>query len=67
MYGLAALRKFRIVPCVRGLGMGKLGWGRWEQGGGGSGHLLDLSVFPSVLVRRRHNVTSSGTENPKLN
>ena len=47
-------------------------WGNWagvagSGGGGGSGHLLDPSVFPSVLVRRRHNVTSSGTENPKLN
>ena len=69
MYGLAALRKFRIVPCVRGLGMGKLGWGRRGQGERRVAicQALGPSVFPSVLVRRRHNVTSSGTENPKLN
>ena len=49
--------------------MGKLGWGRRERGEAGAAicQALDPSVFPSVLVRRRHNVTSSGTENPKLN
>ena len=53
-----------------GLSLVHEGWAGVARGGERRERLcqaLDPSVFPSVLVRRHRNVTSSGTENRRLN
>lgn len=59
------LSKFRIVPCTWGLGVGNTWVG--VLAGGHVCQSLGPSVPYPVLLRRLHHVTSSRTENPKLN